>query len=218
MRQQNKASSLHVDFLGLTVEISERVLRAWEEIPEKKRFCYLNQTYEAHRNARELERATNLPGRREQHDEQDEGPLFVCIPTGPGTWTYHKLGVLWFDEVKLIWAWRKGDALAVRRMAERLLRKRGKPKREEQIKDVLLKHWMTVAGAGIPLEPNGICLIWLSAGAIEELLRKAGLWDARKTLEALEARISRLKLPKLPKSIVHLKHLHWLRDKSVVIE
>jgi hypothetical protein len=64
-------------------------------------------------------------------------------------------------------------------MAERLLGGRGKPKGEEQIKDVLLKHWMTVASAGIPFEPNGICLIWLSAGAIEELLRKAGLWDPR---------------------------------------
>jgi hypothetical protein len=74
VRQRKKASSLHVDFLGLTVEISERVLRAWEEIPEKKRFFYLNQTYAAQRNARELERATNLPGRREQHNEQDEGP------------------------------------------------------------------------------------------------------------------------------------------------
>jgi hypothetical protein len=29
----DKTSSLHVDFLGLTVEISERVVRAWEEVP-----------------------------------------------------------------------------------------------------------------------------------------------------------------------------------------
>jgi len=230
MRQQNKPSSLHVDFLGLTVEISERVLRAWEEIPEKKRFRYLNQTYEAQKNARELERATNLRGRREQHDEQDEGPLFVCIPGESGEWKhhhsrgviwsewkYHSLGVLWSDEVKLIRAWRRGDALALRRMAESLLRGRAKPKRGEQIRDVLLKHWMTVASAGIPLEPNGICLIWFSAGAIEEVLRTAGLCDAGKTLKAFEVRIARLKLPKLPKAIVHLKHLQWCQDKRVVV-
>jgi len=102
-------------------------------------------------------------------------------------------------------------------MAERLLRGRAKPK-AEQIKDILLEHWMTPASAGIPLEPADICLIWLSAGAIEQLLRKAGVYDVGKSVKALEVRIARLTLPRLPKAIVHLKHLHWLSNMYVVIE
>ena len=209
----NKPSSLHVDFLGLSVEISERVVRAWKKVPEEKRFRYLERTYDAQKNERESKRPTNLQG------EQDEGPLFVCTPTGPGTWkVVHGLGlgVLWSDDIKLIQAWRMGDALALRRMAARLLRG-AKPKGREQIKDFLLRHWITPEAAWSPLAPNGICLIWLSVGALEELLRKVGLWDAKKTVKALEARITRLKLPKLPKAIVHLKHLQWCQDKRVVV-
>jgi hypothetical protein len=62
-----------------------------------------------------------------------------------------------------------------------------------------------------------MCLIWLSTGAIEELLRRAGLCDAKKTLKALEARIVRLGLPRLPESIVHLRHLKWDEHDRLVV-
>jgi hypothetical protein len=207
----NKPSSLHVDFLGLTVEISERVLRAWGEVTEEQRFRYLERTYEAQRNAREVKRHSQHPD-----DEQDEDELAIVHVLIGSEWKYHRLGIIRPDEVALISAYRKGDSQTVRRMAERMRKGEATPKRRDQIKDVLLAHWISPQSAGLPLEPDDICLIWFSTGAIEELLRKGGFWEVKKTVKALEARITRLRLPKLPEPIAHLKHLQW-KEKHLIV-
>jgi hypothetical protein len=134
----DKTSSLHVDFLGLTVEISERVVRAWEEVPEEERFRYLERTYEAQRNAREVRRHSQHPD-----DEQDEDELAILHVLIGSEWKYHRLGIIRPDEVDLIRAYRKGDSQTVRRMAERLRKGQATPKRRDQIKDVLLAHWIS---------------------------------------------------------------------------
>lgn len=194
------------DFYGLRVEISRRVRSAWRRTPSEE-IDPLWQAYSAVwkqwssscRN-REIKRLLKKDIEYEERlRSMWTGPQWIADCIIPH-WVIHR------EENELLTAYRSQDWQAVERIAQRMKAREKRSGRAEEsmcapnVESALMLHW---------LDRDGLCLAWLSVGALEFVLRAAGLWQPEQSTDALRLRVQRLGLPSLKPALVHRKHVSF---------
>ncbi len=181
-----------VEFHGLRVNISKRVLEAWRKVPIEDEIALLEIT------SRAMTRFRYAPMRRALEKDIESRKKFRA---GIGE-AYLQKNVSDYDRIQLIHAYDKRDWRAIRRIAaqveaqEKAMVKR--PARYQGVEAVLLQDWFN---------RDGLCLAWFSFGALEALLRGATLWPVKGSVKALEKRVLRLGLKPLRPALINTKHL-----------
>jgi hypothetical protein len=186
------------DFRGLRVEIGPRVQIEWRKVPIAEKSRLLESALAAW----------------EKHDQSFKyGPMIKVIEERQREKAC--LGEHWLnytaiqhrltdrEQIELLNAYYQRDPLALHRIAARWERqKKAAPKRERErfhgLDITLIREW---------LNQDGLCLAWFSMGALEKLLRKAGLCDTIKTVEGVGKRVKGLGLERLRRPIVRTNHV-----------
>ena len=191
------------EFRGLRVEIGPRVQNEWRKVPiaeilrlresvlaawekHKQRFLY-----------KPISKVIEERQREEARLRAEMGPHWLNDPLIQHM-VYER------ERIELQDAYDNRDPRALRKIASRMERqKKAADKRERErfhgLDITLVYEW---------LNEDDLCLAWFSAGALEKLLRKAGLWEAKKTVEGVGQRVRRLGLKSLRPAIVHTKHMN----------
>ena len=184
------------EFRGLRVEIGPRVQNEWRKVSiaeESRLLESVLAAWEKHK-----QRFVYKPISKAIEERQRRRARHAFSITA----IWHRLDD--HEQIELLDAYYKRDPRALRNIASRWERqKKAAPEREREqlygLDITLVLEW---------LKEDGLCLAWFSAGALKKLLRKAGLWDAKKTVAGVGQRVRRLGLKPLRPAIVHTKHVN----------
>ena len=191
------------EFRGLRVEIGPRVQTEWRKVPIAEKSRLLESALAAGK----------------KHDQRFKyGPMIKAIEErqrGKARHSFSLTAILHrlddHEQIELLDAYNKRDPQALRNIAARWERqKKAADKRQETAPERGREqlHGLDITLFCNWLNEDGLCLAWFSIGALEMLLRKAGLWEAGKTVEGVGQRVLRLGLESLRPAIVHTKHVN----------
>ncbi len=192
------------EFRGLRIEIGQRVQNEWRKVPVVE-ILRLQESVLAAWEKHE-QRFVYKPISKVIEESLREEARLRAELKGPhclnDALIRHRVNNR--ERIELLAAYEKRNPKVLRKIASRMERKEqtvDKRKRERfhGLDITLVREW---------LNEDGLCLAWFSIGALEMLLRKAGLWDVGKPPAGIRQRVTRLGLERLRRPIIRTSHVN----------